>query len=104
MTPLLTETEVAERLRCSVSKVRKLRYDGRLAFIPGRPVLVTDAAFAAFLEVEEQRRARARPMSKKAQKAAAAAAEEKRTGGLSGVQLARLIWLQRRAAKARKQS
>lgn len=43
MQTLLTEVDVAARLRCSVSKIRKLRYTGRLAFIPGRPVFIREA-------------------------------------------------------------
>lgn len=99
---LMTEAEVAERLRCSVSKVRKLRYDGRLAFIPGRPVLVTEKALSEYLEVEERRRARTRPLSRKELKAAAAAAEARRFGGLSGVQIGRMIALRMKAARDQK--
>ncbi|MBE7196271.1 MAG: helix-turn-helix domain-containing protein [Parafilimonas terrae] len=97
---LMTEAEVAERLRCSVSKVRKLRYTGRLAFIPGRPVLITDGAFRELLEVEEQRRPRTRPMSKKAN--AAAGEKKKGTGGLSPEERGRILWLRHRAPQLRK--
>jgi excisionase family DNA binding protein len=69
MIALLTEAEVAERLRCSVSKIRKLRYDGRMAFIPGRPVLVLEREVEAYerrqaekrAEKERQRRPKRRP-------------------------------------------
>ncbi len=57
MIPLLTEAEVAKRLRCSVSKVRKLRYDGRLAYIPGRPVLVLERELEAFERQQAEKRA-----------------------------------------------
>lgn len=55
-TNLLSDDEIAARLRCSVSKVRQLRYAGRLAFIPGRPPLVRERDFEAFLEVERRQR------------------------------------------------
>ena len=37
---LLLESEVAQMLRCSTSKVKRLRLSGKLPFIPGRPVLI----------------------------------------------------------------
>lgn len=37
---LLLEREVARRLRCSTSKVKRLRLSGELAYLPGRPVLI----------------------------------------------------------------
>lgn len=39
---LLTESEVAERLQCSVSKIKRLRLSGQLPYLPGRPVLVDE--------------------------------------------------------------
>ncbi|MCP1546984.1 MULTISPECIES: helix-turn-helix domain-containing protein [Methylorubrum] len=54
METLFTEAEVAERLNCSVARIRKLRAAGRLAFLPGRPVLVTERDFNAFVESERQ--------------------------------------------------
>lgn len=53
---LLTEQEVAQRLRSSVARVRKLRLTGQLAYIRGRPVLVDEADLARFIEA---RRAKA---------------------------------------------
>lgn len=47
---LLTEMEVAETLRCSPSKVKRLRLSGRLAYLPGRPVLVREEDLIAYLE------------------------------------------------------
>jgi excisionase family DNA binding protein len=49
-TKMLTEMEVAEALRCSASKVKRLRLSGRLAYLPGRPVLVREEDLAAYLE------------------------------------------------------
>ena len=40
---LLTQIEVAQRLRCTVQKVAKLRKTGQLAYIPGRPVLIEES-------------------------------------------------------------
>jgi excisionase family DNA binding protein len=37
---LLTQAEAAKLLRCSVGKVARERRLGRLAYIPGRPVLL----------------------------------------------------------------
>ncbi|OLP60339.1 hypothetical protein BJF93_15390 [Xaviernesmea oryzae] len=46
---MLTEREVAELLRCSQSKIRRLRRAGELAYIPGRPVLIDEMDLAAYL-------------------------------------------------------
>ncbi len=45
----LTEPEVAERLRCSTTKVKRLRLSGRLPFIKGRPVLIDEADLLSFI-------------------------------------------------------
>ncbi|WP_162241575.1 helix-turn-helix domain-containing protein [Methylobacterium sp. Leaf117] len=37
---LLTQEEAADRLRCSVSNVKRLRLTGKLKYIPGRPTLI----------------------------------------------------------------
>lgn len=47
---LLTEDDVARMLRCSREKVRKLRRDGLLAFIPSRPVMIAEADLSAYLD------------------------------------------------------
>ena len=47
---MLTEPEVAEILRCSTSKVKRLRLGGKLAYLPGRPVLVSRADLAAYID------------------------------------------------------
>lgn len=61
---LFTDSEVAERLLCSVSKVRQLRYKGLLPYIPGRPPLIAEPDFKAALQAElakvSSRKARAR--------------------------------------------
>lgn len=50
MGPFLTEPEVAQILRCSTSKVKRLRLSGRLTYVPGRPVLIAEADLNAFIE------------------------------------------------------
>ncbi|QPC90012.1 helix-turn-helix domain-containing protein [Mesorhizobium sp. INR15] len=47
---LLTQNEVAERLRCSVAKVKRLRMTGLLAYLPGRPVMIEEADFEKYKE------------------------------------------------------
>lgn len=46
---LLTEKEVAARLRCSAEKVKRLRLAGKLAYLKGRPVLIDEADLDAYL-------------------------------------------------------
>ncbi len=47
---LLTQTEVAARLCCSLSKVAALRRNGLLKYLPGRPVLIDDADLNRYVE------------------------------------------------------
>ncbi|WP_082980720.1 helix-turn-helix domain-containing protein [Mesorhizobium sp. WSM3873] len=47
---LLTQKEVAARLRCSEQKVKRLRKMGALAYIPGRPVLIAESDLEKYLE------------------------------------------------------
>lgn len=46
---LLTQKEVAERLRCSEQKVKRLRKIGALAYIPGRPLLIYESDLEEYL-------------------------------------------------------
>ena len=48
--PFLTEPETAARLRCSTSKIKRLRLSGALPYIPGRPVLIDETDLNAYLE------------------------------------------------------
>lgn len=86
---LLTQDEVAEILACSVSKIRRLRQTRRLAYIPGRPVLIDEADLATYQETLK----RAAPPPK---------AEKKKAEFVHPTQspanLARLIWLARQNA------
>lgn len=47
---LLTEPEVAERLGYSKWKVQRLRLNGKLSYIPGRPVLVDEADLQKYID------------------------------------------------------
>lgn len=74
---LLTEAEVAERLRCSKSKVKRLRLGGKLAYLPGRPVLIDEADLAAYLnsvkrKAEAETEAKARSLDPRVTAAAKA--------------------------------
>lgn len=64
---LRTEAQVAAELKCSVAKIRKLRAAGRLAYIPGRPVLILDRDFLK-LQREEAEMAYARWEKRKRKK------------------------------------
>lgn len=52
---LLTEIEVAEKLRCSTSKIKRLRMSGELPYLRGRPVLVDEADLIVFIEGRKRR-------------------------------------------------
>ncbi|MFB9983046.1 helix-turn-helix domain-containing protein [Mesorhizobium kowhaii] len=91
----MTQDEVAERLRCSPSKVKRLRIAGLLAYLPGRPVLIEEADIEKYLESVKRQ---ARPaVSKKKEKGAKPELEE------PGV-LAKRIWLARQNFQLDKQS
>ncbi|MER9603409.1 helix-turn-helix domain-containing protein [Mesorhizobium sp. M0243] len=47
---LLTEAEVARFLRCSPSKIKRLRTTGKMAYLPGRPVLIESVAVERYLD------------------------------------------------------
>lgn len=83
---LLTMEEVAERLRCHTSRVRRLRRQGKLASIPGRPVYILESDLNDYLE-RSRRKAKTEPEpgSPEAEAAAIAAARAR----------ARKKWLQR---------
>ncbi|MGE7469764.1 helix-turn-helix domain-containing protein [Bosea sp. NPDC003192] len=49
---MMTEREVAAYLRCSTKKVQRLRLDGRLAYIPGRPPLIDRDDLLAYIADE----------------------------------------------------
>ncbi|MCJ2040285.1 helix-turn-helix domain-containing protein [Methylobacterium sp. J-059] len=106
---LLTEAEVADRLKCSVSKVRKLRYAGLIAFLPGRPVLILESDFVV-LQRQQQELAYARWAGRKVRRRATRPPDPpsitERTSGLSPEARGRLKALQLAsfaATKARRQ-
>jgi hypothetical protein len=51
---LLTEREVAERLRCAKTKVKRLRLSGRLVYIPGRPPLIDERDLKEYIDSVRQ--------------------------------------------------
>ncbi|WP_244541315.1 helix-turn-helix domain-containing protein [Rhizobium tibeticum] len=51
----MTEPEVAAILRCSREKIKRLRLAGKLAYLPGRPVLIDEADLASYIEAEKAR-------------------------------------------------
>ena len=52
---LLLDQEVAEILRCSADKVKRLRLSGELPYIPGRPVKIDEADLLKFIEASKRR-------------------------------------------------
>ena len=70
---LLTEAEVAERLRRSKQTVRRLRLGGKLPYLPGRPPRIDEADLIAFIEAEKLEAARKAERKQRAAKAEAGA-------------------------------
>ncbi|TPI64275.1 helix-turn-helix domain-containing protein [Mesorhizobium sp. B3-1-3] len=106
MTPtkLLTQDEAAAILRCSASKVKRLRITGRLAYLPGRPVLIEESDLEAYME--SVRRAAKPPATKEPKSARRASDGRKLTPSEMedpGV-LARRIWLARQNFQHDKQN
>lgn len=50
----LTEPEAAQTLRCSTSKIKRLRLSGRLPYVAGRPVLIAEADLGAFIDAHKR--------------------------------------------------
>ncbi len=94
---LLTERDVAERLRCSTSKVKRLRLSGQLGYIDGKPVLISTEALAAYLE------ARSRPATleprRKSLKSKPAQRTPEQEAAAQMVQEAKLWALEKRARR-----
>lgn len=59
MLKLLTEDEAATVLRCSVSKIRRLRRTKQLPSIPGRPVLIDEADLSFYVECRKRQATKA---------------------------------------------
>ncbi|MDK9695514.1 MAG: helix-turn-helix domain-containing protein [Siculibacillus sp.] len=89
---LLTQSEVAGLLRCSVSKIERLRRDGALPFLPGRPVLIELADVLAYVErMKATTRLRARGKRPTAREAETAAATRGRRAALKRALVARRV-------------
>jgi len=63
MIELLTDEEVAARLRCKPKTVQRLRLTGKLPYLPHRPPMVDAADLDAYVEREKRRRAEPVPKS-----------------------------------------
>lgn len=96
---LRTEAEVAAELKCSVAKIRKLRAAGRLAYIPGRPVLILNDAFLK-LQREEAEIAYARWEKRKRNKRGAKPPNPSEDPHAETRRRAILSWLQHRGPSA----
>ncbi|WP_315918645.1 helix-turn-helix domain-containing protein [Mesorhizobium sp. SP-1A] len=94
MFDLLTEKEVADKLRCSTSKVKRLRLDGKLAYLPGRPVMIREGDLNAYIESALCRNPpiEAKEQSARTSKSRAAVKEK----GYDPAATARRIWILRR--------
>lgn len=51
---LLRESEVAEMLRCSVGKVKRLRLSGKLPYLGTRPVFIVESDVVAYVDRERK--------------------------------------------------
>ncbi len=51
---LITQEEAARRLGVSPSTVKRLRISGRLAYIPGRPVLIDEADLEEYVAAKAE--------------------------------------------------
>jgi hypothetical protein len=58
---MLTEPEVAERLRCSTSKIKRLRLSGQLPYLSGRPLLIAEEDLEAFISARKRSATAATP-------------------------------------------
>lgn len=89
----LTEAEVAARLGCSTRRVQWLRLTGKLTYVAGRPVLISERALEAYVE-----RARAAKLPKPKP----AKGEPKPYGFMTPAMYARFVWLRRQRAREEK--
>ncbi len=87
----LTQAEAAERLRVTVDTVKRLRLTGKLAYYKGRPVLIDEAAVAAYLESR-----RCPTTTSKSTTTAATTSTGPRDDAASASARARETWLRRR--------
>lgn len=97
---LLTEKEVAERLRCSTSKIKRLRLDGKLAYLPGRPVLIRETDLNTYIESALRRNPpieASEPFARTSKPRAEAKEKE-----YDPAEVARRIWLKRRLSAVAK--
>lgn len=94
---LMTEAEVAAKLRCTVSKVKRLRLSGKLGYLPGRPVLIPGAEFAAYIECNTRLALPERPLPNEAK-----TNQPQREALDAAAALARKKWLERKQKNAQR--
>ena len=87
----LTEQEVADRLRCSLPKVKRLRLTGKLTYLPGRPPLVEEEDLAAYIALAKRSSEPPPPPTPEEAKAERAA---------DARQWARMAWLKRQMRRS----
>ena len=73
---MMTEREVAAYLRCSCKTVQRLRQAGRLAYLPGRPLLIDQDDFLEFIKGEMQSHRAMGPPTREEMLAAQEAAQQ----------------------------
>jgi len=84
-TVFLTEREVADRLRCSLPKVKRLRLTGKLTYLPGRPPLVDEEDLESYIA-----------FAKRSSQPPPPTPEEASAKGIADArQRARMTWLQK---------
>lgn len=86
---LLTEPEVARILRRSTSAIKRYRLTGKLAFIAGRPVLISRGDLRAFIDNEKQRAMAKHARQQKLEQEATLTAAEARAWALEAVRKGR---------------
>lgn len=95
---MMTEHEVAAYLRCSCKTVQRLRQAGRLAYLPGRPVLIDQNDFLEYVKSEMRSPRAMGPPTREAMLAAQEAAQIASCAAAS--QRARETWTLRRARES----
>lgn len=94
---LHTDAEVAEMLRCSPSKVKRLRLAGKIRYIPGRPALIEMDDLNLY---KEQAKCRIQHPTSNDTTTAHITSTGRKAGLESASALARRLWLRRKGSSA----